>query len=268
MYKAIFIDIDGTLRDNKENVSERTILAIKNLTQKGILVILCSGRPQKYVEDISRQCYASNYIIASNGGIIYDYETDKIIYKNIMNKQACVKLYKLAEVNNVAFIMDTDGIQIVNKLEPFDNSGVELDTDIETFVYENDISLCTMADENFEKMIILRKDIEKIEKIEIKQEIKSLGDNNISNKEKIYYFIGNTELCKGYAIKRICEKLNINLTDTVAIGDDFNDISMFEVVGHSVVMGNASKEVKKYADEITISNEEDGVALFLEKLLK
>ena len=62
--------------------------------------------------------------------------------------------------------------------------------------------------------------------------------------------------------------LDIDLKDAVAIGDDYNDISMFKVVGHSVAMENANYDVKQYVDEITLSNEEEGVAVFLEKLLK
>lgn len=218
MYKAIFIDIDGTLRDNNNKISERTISAINKVIEKGILVILCSGRPKKYVEAISRECNASRYIITSNGGIIYDYQENKIIHKSTIEKQACIELFKLSEQFNTTVIMDTEEM------------------------------------------------IEKIENVEIKQEIKSFGDNNTSKKESMYYFIGNKEACKGNAIKAFCEILLIDLKDTVAIGDDFNDISMFKVVGHSVVMGNATDEVKKCADEITLSNEDDGVAVFLENL--
>ena len=84
----------------------------------------------------------------------------------------------------------------------------------------------------------------------------------------MYFFIENKESSKGNAIKKFCEILNIDLKNTIAIGDDYNDISMFKVVGHSVVMENANNEVKKYADEITMSNEREGVAIFLENLLK
>ena len=77
MIKAIFIDIDGTLRDSNRNLSAKTIETIKKVSEKGILVILCSGRPRKYTEEISRKCFASKYIITSNGGNIYDYEQNK-----------------------------------------------------------------------------------------------------------------------------------------------------------------------------------------------
>ena len=58
------------------------------------------------------------------------------------------------------------------------------------------------------------------------------------------------------------------MKDTIAIGDDFNDLDMFKVVGYSVAMENASENIKKVVDEITLSNDEDGVAIFLDKLLK
>ena len=56
MIKAIFIDIDGTLRDSNRNLSARTMETIRKVTEKGILVILCSGRPRKYTEERSREC--------------------------------------------------------------------------------------------------------------------------------------------------------------------------------------------------------------------
>lgn len=70
MIKAIFIDIDGTLRDSNKNLSRNTIEMIRRVGQKGILVVLCSGRPRKYTEDLSRECFASKYIITSNGANI------------------------------------------------------------------------------------------------------------------------------------------------------------------------------------------------------
>ena len=66
---------------------------------------------------------------------------------------------------------------------------------------------------------------------------------------------------------KLCELLNIDEKDAIAIGDDYNDISMFKIVGYSVAMENSSDEVKSYADHVTKSNEEDGVAIFLEKLI-
>lgn len=86
MIKAIFIDIDGTLRNSERELSIKTINTIKKVTENGILVILCSGRPRKYTEKISRECFASKYIITSSGGNIFDYEQNKVLYINKMDK--------------------------------------------------------------------------------------------------------------------------------------------------------------------------------------
>lgn len=268
MYKAIFIDIDGTLRDNKRNISKRTISAIKRVTEKGILVVICSGRPRQYTEDISKECYASRYIITSNGGNIYDYRENKIMYVNSMDKQACLELYEIANQVDARFIMNVGANRVVSKLKYFDGSEVELKTDIKTFINENDIAQCIIADEDFEKIKNLKTAIEKIENVEIKNQHKSLVDRNTPKEGTIYYDIANIDSCKGNAVVKLCHMLDIDLKDAVAIGDDYNDISMFKVVGHSVAMENANYDVKQYVDEITLSNEEEGVAVFLEKLLK
>jgi len=266
MYKAIFIDIDGTLRNSNKEVTPRTIAAIKKVVEKGILIVLCSGRPKKYTEKISREVGASSYIITSNGGVIYDYNKNEVIHKIIVERQACIELYKLAQKFNTIFTMDIDGMQVTNCKEECYSERIMLDTSIESFISKNDVLLCTIKDQDFDKMKKVRKEIEKIDGIEIKQEIKSFGEHNRKDKESMYYFIGSKEVCKGNAIKHFCTLQNIDLKDTVAIGDDLNDISMFDVVGHSVAMENASEEVKKHVDEIILSNDENGVAIFLEKI--
>ena len=268
MYKAIFIDIDGTLRDNNRNISNITIETIKKVTKKGILVILCSGRPRKYTEDISKTCKASNYIITSNGASIYDYEKNEVLYINKMDKTAIIELYRIAEKINSRFIMDSIESRVVNKLKNLDGSEVELKTSIEEFVNKNDIVQCVISDTDFDKMKSIKEQIEKVENVEIKNEHKNLIDETAPRKGSAYYDLASIESNKGNAIKEFCKIKNIDLKDVVAIGDSINDIPMFKVVGHSVVMGNANDKVKEYADEITVSNEDDGVAVFLEKLLK
>lgn len=266
MYKAIFIDIDGTLRDSKEHISDKTIEMIKKVTQKGILVILCSERPRKYTENVSRECGASKYIITSGGSNIYDYETNEVLYVNRMNKQACIELYHIAEEANVRFIMNVGDGRVVNKLKHSDE--IELKTDIETFVNENDVVQCVISDSNFENIKKIKGKIEKVKNVEIKNQSKNLIENMETTRKSGYCDVANIETSKGNGIKELCNKLQIDLKDTIGIGDDFNDIAMFQTVGYRVVMGNANDEIKQYADEVTLSNENDGVAVFLEKLLK
>ena len=83
-----------------------------------------------------------------------------------------------------------------------------------------------------------------------------------------WFTIGSIEASKGNALIKLAEYLNIPIENTVAIGNDYNDISMLKVAGLSVCVDNAVEEVKQYANYITLSNNEDGVAVVLEKILE
>lgn len=267
MIKAIFIDIDGTLRNSERELSIKTINTIKNVTENGILVILCSGRPRKYTEKISRECFASKYIITSSGGNIFDYEQNKVLYINKMDKEAIIKLYEIANPADVRFIMNVGEGRVVNKVKHPDQE-IKLGEDIRSFVYNNDVVQCTIADSDFDKIKNLIPKLEQVENVEIKNRHKSLLDIKFKDDKTIFCDIVNIDCNKGTAIKKLLKILNIKKEEAIAIGDDNNDLSMFEQVGYKVAVANAIDIVKEKADEITLSNDDDGVAVFLEKLLE
>ena len=101
MYKIIFIDIDGTLRNDKKEITERTKKAICEAKKKGIYVVICSGRPGKYVEEVSKEALASRYVIGCNGGEIYDYKEKKTIYVNALESEEVITLWHMAEKYDV-----------------------------------------------------------------------------------------------------------------------------------------------------------------------
>lgn len=268
MCKAIFIDIDGTLRNSKRELTNKTIETIKRATEHGIIIVLCSGRPRKYTEIVSKECFASQYIITSGGGSIYDYKNKKILYKNIMNKQACKELYGIAEKVNARFLMDVGECRVVNRIEHFDGSEIQLNEEIYSFIDNNDIMQCTIADKDFDKIKNIGDEIRAIKNVEIKNQHKSLTNRDYPKEGTIYYDVANIESNKGHAIKEFCRIFNIKNNNTIAIGDGLNDLDMFETVGYSVAVKNAHEMVKKVADEVTDTNDNNGVALFIEKLLK
>ena len=75
------------------------------------------------------------------------------------------------------------------------------------------------------------------------------------------------DVSKGNAIKALCEKLNVSLSEVICFGDSLNDQSMFEVVGCAIAMGNANEELKAIADKITLDNDSNGIPLTLKTLL-
>lgn len=156
--------------------------------------------------------------------------------------------------------------RVVNKVKHADQE-IQLDEDIKDFVYNNPVVQCTIADSDFDKIKNLIPKIDKVENVEIKNRHNSLLHDKFKDDKTVFCDIANTNSNKGNAVKKLLEILNISKEDTIAIGDDNNDLSMFEQVGYRVAVDNAIDIVKEKADEITLSNDEDGVAVFLEKLL-
>lgn len=268
MNRVVFIDIDGTLRNDKGEITQRTKNSIKKATQAGILVVICSGRPRNSTEEISKECKASPYVIASNGSQVYNYQDNKMLYRNPMKKEACVELYQLAIKNDMIFVMNLEEGRVASKVR--ENSSEQLLVGpIEKFLEQNEVVQCLFIDSDFEKVKRMKQEIEKVEGVAIRNCSKSLTNPSIEPRETSYYDIADIHTLKGNGIKEFCHRMNIDLKDTIAIGDDFNDVSMFETAGYSVVMGNAHESIKKnYADEVTKTNNEEGVAVFLEKLVE
>lgn len=184
-----------------------------------------------------------------------------------MDKEAIIKLYEIANPEDIRFIMNVGEGRVVNKVKHPDQEK-KLEEDIKEFAYKNDIVQCTIADSNFDKIKKLVPKIEAVENVEIKNRHKSLLDEKFKDDKTIYCDVANIDSNKGNAVKKLLEILNIKKEETIAIGDDINDLSMFEQVGYKVAVDNAINIVKEKADEITLSNDENGVAVFLDKLIE
>ena len=267
MYKIIFIDIDGTLRNDKKEITEKTKETIRKTIEKGIYVLICSGRPTKYVEEVSKEALASSYVIGCNGGEIYDYKEKKTIYLNALEQGEIMTLWNIANRYDVQFSMISNGRRIVKK-QTDDETDILLEEPIENFVTDNLVTQCVFSSLNLENIRNSKEEINDIKKIEIVNLSKCLENNKFPKEKPFFLDITCKDTSKGNAIKKLCEYLKIDLKDSVAIGDSYNDVTMFEIVGHSVAMGNAPEDIKRIVDEVTDTNNEDGVAKFLEKVIK
>lgn len=267
MYKIIFIDIDGTLRNSKRELTDRTKATVKKMVEKGILVVLTSGRPRKFTEKVSKETNASEFIICSNGGCIYNYKEEKELYKDTLDKEAVLKLYQIAKREALNLIVDMGD----NRIEiDFKEAQKKTEEEMIKYFNEQEVIQCVLVNQDIEKMRSIRPELEAIQNTMIKNESRMLMyENQVLQKgEPIYYDVCNFITSKGNAIEKVCEMLDIDIKDSIGIGDHVNDIPMFEKVGYRVLMGNAEEEMKQYADEITKTNDEDGVAVFLEKLME
>ena len=244
--KCILLDIDYTLTKNDGTISNYTKEVIKRVTEIGIYVILVTGRPNIYAIQKSKESNTNPIVIADNGALIYNYESEEILYKNeildcVLN--AVNTRYRNIRFADSKYIKTNSFINEINELQEC-------------------ISQIVISSRDYSQMLDFKKAIEKIKEIEI------TNTNIYTNKEKEYYFydINKKDNSKGKSILRLLDILNINIDEVICFGDSMNDKSMFDVCINTVAMRNANEELKSMAKYITdYTNDEDGVAKFIEQ---
>ena len=267
MYKAIFLDLDGTLLDDKKNISQENYDAIEYITKNNGFVILSSGRPisatQKYWEKIK----ASRYFIYSNGAGIYDTQMKETIFSAIIEKNICINLFNYCVENEICIRIDTKYGRYLTDMNYSTSTDIYFNEDINTFLNKDDIIQISFLSTTGEKIDTAINYINNNYKNLIKVENHYTFINK--NQQNIHTInIVNTCASKGNAISGLCKFLNINLNETIAMGDDLNDISMLQTVGLGVAMENAKPEVKSIAKQITTNNNNSGVAKIIRENFK
>lgn len=262
MRKLILIDSDGTLRKDDGTITETAKNKITKLIKLGNYVIICSARPRYHTKQIYNEIGSTPIIISSNGSEIYDVENNKIISENTVDSDICYELIKYSFENDIRMIVTVEDCEFVTK-EIRNKKQVLLDRN----TYQQQLNNCRIKQCMFidKKVNILNKLKDKINnsnKIKIINEI-SINDQS----EEKWFSIGNYDSSKGNALEIIANYLNVPLEDTIAIGNDYNDVSMFKKAGFSIAVDNALDGVKKECDYVTLSNNEDGVAHALEKII-
>lgn len=270
MYKLIATDMDGTLLNSQSTIPEKNIEAIKLAKRKGAKVILCTGRPITGVRDFAKILGLTDkgdYAITQNGAIIYDSFTNKIISSNLLSKKDILNFYKFSQNNNLELhfcynnklITPAKEISFHTIQEAYlCNIAISVIDNIEDI--SNDIcpSNITLVVEN-EKTII-----------DLIQEAKALfgNDYSIVHSSNNSIEISNKNANKGNAVKYIAEKIfNIKREEIITIGDQNNDLTMIEYAGLGVAMGNAINSIKEISNEITLTNDESGLAHIIEKYI-
>ena len=259
MYKAIFLDLDGTLLDDDKNISEVNKFAIKKARENGVYVCLCSGRQKDAVNGFKQIAKSSRYIICSNGAQIYDCEKNEELFSCKIDEENCHILQKYVEENNLYAIIEDSYARYINSKEILKKYEIVLDNnEIKKLILENNI-LQFSIEHNTKKEA--EKTIQYISSLNLSSiKIENFYRETIRGKEYWKINIINSNVSKGNAIYGLCKFLKIDIKDVIAIGDDKNDLSMIKNVGLGVAMGNAEEIVKENAKEVTKTNNENGVA--------
>ena len=265
-YKLIALDLDGTLLDDRKQITEKTREALFAAQEAGIRLALASARPSPglHRERDALQMQAHRGILMSyNGGRIVDAATGEVLFETAMDITQTKAVLRRLEALPVTPILD-DGVQFYVT----DKNGYKVD-----YECRNNNMVCTEVENLADFLsfapvkILMSADPAAIRGIQ--KEIASFLPDSLTvvQTAAFYLEIIPKVINKGQGIRDICRVLDIAPAEVIAFGDAENDIPMLQAAGMGIAMGNASDAVKVAADRVTLSNNEDGIAAALQTLL-
>ena len=268
-YKLIAIDMDGTLLNSQNEISERNIKALHKAAKKGVYVVLSTGRILKSALYYSKFLETINPIVACNGAIVSCGYGKDIIYEKSVGIGASKKIIGLAEENNLYYhfydkdtlyskIRNENTIKYYESYE--DNLGKQ---GIKFKMLEEPMEVLNDKELNIYKFVLIDEDKDKL--LDFRERLRDIEEINISSSWSNNIEVMNEGVSKGSGLKHLCQSLNIDKSQVVAIGDNENDISMFEMAGLAIAMENGDQIIRKYSHVVTDTNDENGVAKAIEK---
>lgn len=259
MKKLICLDLDGTLLDNNGTLSKNTIDTIKKTQKLGHEVVVCTARARNFAINIGKILNASTYVITSNGAEIYDYNSGEVIYTDGVDKTIVKKVWKECQAEGFKLSLAIDNKEYVNNI--FRKGQTQID-DFHKFSKDyRDIKQCMIVSDDLDRLMIY------LEKYKKNKNVKLSADKVILEECGYWFSLLSPIANKGNGIYQLAKFLNIEKNNIISFGNDLNDISMFENSGYRVAVSNSEKELLKLADEVTLSNDEDGVAEWIKNNL-
>lgn len=231
--KLIALDMDGTLLNDDHEVSKNNREAIQKAQQKGVDVVICTGRSLMACETYAQELQLTSYIVTGNGSEIW-HTSGQLIERNLLKSELIDMMWKLRNEHNT-----NHWAASISK------------------VWKNDMPEDILNDEWLKFGFETKNN-------EIREMIFNLLSENpeleVSNSSLTNIEINAAGVNKAVALTKLCTFLNIEMDNVLAVGDSLNDMAMIKEAGCGVAMGNAQPTVKEFSDWVTSTNNEDGVA--------
>lgn len=265
-YKMIVLDIDGTLTNNEKEISSRTKVVLQKAQEQGIILALASGRPIVGLRKFSHELELDSHhglLIAYNGGRVIDAQTDQLLYEKLIPVDQAITLLKHFEKFPVNPMVTDDSYLYVPDINGYK---VDYEKSINGLPVKEVGRLSEALDFSPVKVLLSApNDILMSIMDEIRRPFEEQYSFTMS--ESFFLECNMKGISKGSSLARLCDQMQIKPEEVIAFGDAQNDISTVKFAGLGVAMGNACEELKEVADEITLTNNEDGVAAVLEKYI-
>ena len=262
--KLIALDLDDTLLNDEREITDLNVQALRDCAQKGIYIVLCSGRAENAILPFVRRLQiagmeAGRYLIAINGCSIFDLHTRQNIYCKKVEPQVLIRANELAEaagLRSEVYTPDTIYYREATKWTKLDVDLCGL-KGVAVSDYENFLKT------GFTKMLIPGEPSQLLELQKILRD--EFKERAVIFTSKPYFLELLPPACgKGEAVSWLAEKLNISRECTMGFGDSMNDESLIHMCGHGVAMCNGLDAIKKIAPHVTgFDNNNDGPAHFI-----
>jgi Cof subfamily protein (haloacid dehalogenase superfamily) len=271
MIKLLCIDMDGTLLNSDKQISERTLKAIKAASEKGVKIVICTGRVYTSADFYSKLIGVKAPVIASNGAYIREKDKEEVIYRGLLGIDNCKKTLSVCKkyglhahynTSNTIFteeiIYSSEYYTELNKTLPEGNKiSIQLVENWEnTFeLYKDEILKCIVQDIDDNKVQAAKAELQEIESLTV---VSSFDKN---------FEVMSKGVSKGRAVEILSEYYGILREEIMCIGDNDNDMSMIKFAGTGVAMGNGIESIKEIASFVTDTNDNHGVAKAIEKFI-
>ncbi|MDE0299798.1 MAG: Cof-type HAD-IIB family hydrolase [Candidatus Poribacteria bacterium] len=256
------LDLDGTLLNSDHIVTDKNCTALRELSKEGVVVVLVSGRMHQSILPISDQIGLENPIISYNGGLVKHAKTGEVFHHTPIAATTAMDLVDYCDERGLHLNFCLDDQLYIRMENPWSELYMNRTGVRATAV--GDLKKLTGGEPT--KMQVLDTP-ENVTRLLIEFQ-KDFGDRLYITRTQIEYIeFMNPKVSKGPALKALAAKAGISMDLVVAFGDGYNDESMMDAAGYSIAMGNAVEELKESADFIAESNDVDGVAQAVERLL-
>lgn len=274
--KAIALDIDGTLTNDRKVITPRTKEALLAAQDSGIKLILSSGRPVQGLRAIASELQLETHdglLVAFNGAHVVDAQTDEVLFDQPMEEEVLRALVAhmrgfdvIPWITEGKYLFVERGARhlITYREAPFDIVEYERRMcDLELVEVDDLLEVCSRPQDK----LLCASEPEYLQK-HWRAMYEPFFDSLSGMFTADFYFeFMAPGITKGNALAGALPKVGIDASEVIAFGDAQNDISMLEWAGMGVAMGNATEAAKAAADMVTGSNNEDGIASALEKIL-
>lgn len=260
MKKLLAVDLDGTLLNTEHKISYANLKAIREFQSRGGAVVVATGRNFQAAAIYAEEVSPDLPMICFNGAYIYDPKVKAFCHQRVLSHEQIETVITIAEKHGVAYryydmqtIYATEAMrEALSKYEG--GFGVKLsflsDEVLRTYYRKNGLDVPKLVFHSVDPLPLkaVRDDLERIGGFALAQSWEGVLE------------VMADQVNKGTALEVVCERMGISLEETVAVGDQENDMTMIQSAGLGVAMGNGAQALKTCADAVTVTNDESAIA--------